>query len=314
VDALEASVVIPASRERRLAAALAALAGQTVSGERFEVVVVRDPAAAVEVDAPQGLAVRVIDGATGGNIASLRNAGWRAARGRVVAFTDDDCRPAPGWLEALAGAVDGADGFAQGRTEPDPDEAVLLYGLARSQTITGPSPWFETCNMAYPRALIEALGGFDERFVALGEDADLALRAVASGARRTYVAEALTWHAVLPRTLGVALREAWRRNTIPLLIALRPQQREALYGGIFWKRSHALILLAAAGLVAARRRPPAALAVVPWVLSNTQAESVRGHPKRIVRHAMHLAAFACVDAVEVAATAVSAARWRTLVL
>ena len=36
-----------------------------------------------------------------------RNAGWRAARHSLVAFTDDDCRPQPGWLDALAAASGG---------------------------------------------------------------------------------------------------------------------------------------------------------------------------------------------------------------
>src|SRR5437868_5684485 len=32
--------------------------------------------------------------------AAARNAGWRAARGAVIAFTDDDTIPDPGWLAA----------------------------------------------------------------------------------------------------------------------------------------------------------------------------------------------------------------------
>jgi GT2 family glycosyltransferase len=310
----EASVVIPASRQARLAAALEALDRQTVDRDRFEVVVVRDPGAGVRVAPPGELEVRVIDGPQRANIAGLRNAGWRAARARLVVFTDDDCRPAADWLERILDAVDGSTALIQGRTEPDPAEVHLLYGLARSQQITGLSPWSETCNMAYPRSLLECLGGFDERFSSLGEDTDLALRALAAGAESRYVDGAIVWHAVLPRSPATAAREAWKRNTIPLLIAVHPEQRRALYWGLFWKRSHALILLAIAGLIVSRRWRPAALAVVPWINANTQAESVSGHPRRIVRHALHLAAQAGVDTTEVAATALAAARHRSLVL
>ena len=34
-------------------------------------------------------------------LSRARNAGWRAARNQVVAFTDDDCRPTPSWLDEL---------------------------------------------------------------------------------------------------------------------------------------------------------------------------------------------------------------------
>ena len=40
--------------------------------------------------------------------AAARNAGWRAAHGPIIAFTDDDCIPDPGWLKAGVPAfVDG---------------------------------------------------------------------------------------------------------------------------------------------------------------------------------------------------------------
>ena len=40
-----------------------------------------------------------------GGPARARNLGARAARGRLLAFTDDDCRPEPGWLAALEAAL-----------------------------------------------------------------------------------------------------------------------------------------------------------------------------------------------------------------
>jgi GT2 family glycosyltransferase len=306
-----ATIVIPASRPVRLGFALESLAAQTIACEDFEVVIVRDgswPAPGY----PPALDVRVLDGPGDANIAVLRNLGWRAARSPLVVFTDDDCRPARDWLERMIDAAHGADGLVQGRTEPDPDELHLLHGLARSQDITGPSPWFETCNMAYPRALLERLGGFDERFAALGEDADLGLRATEAGAEHRYLDEALVWHAVIPRGLAGALREARRRDTIPLLVARHPRQRSALYRGLFWKRSHALLVLAAAGM-ATRRPALAAAAAAPYLWSNTDPRSLGG-PRRAARQASYLGARALVDAVEVATTVRAAVRARSWVL
>ncbi len=302
--------MIPSGRQVRLAFTLEALARQSIDLDRFEVIVVRDGAAPVSpVD---GLDLRVIHGPGDRNIAALRNLGWRTARGTLVAFTDDDCRPTPDWVRGLLAAADGPMSALQGRTEPDPDEAHLLHGLARSQRITELSPWLETCNMAYPRSLLERLDGFDEDFGQLGEDTDLGLRAIGAGASFRYLDDAVVWHAVLPQTLRGAVSQARRRDAIPRLVRRHPQQRSALYRQVFWKRSHAFLLLAAAGL-ATRRPAVAAISALPWLRENTDIRSLAG-PRRAARQALYLAARATVDTVEVAATSAAAVRERTLVL
>jgi len=114
---LDVSVVIPTrNRETRLRFALEALAAQTLPRERFEVVVVRaSDAEEPLVSAPPGLPVRFLACPPGP--AAQRNLGWRAARAPLIAFTDDDCRPAPDWLERLVAAADSSGGILQGRTE-----------------------------------------------------------------------------------------------------------------------------------------------------------------------------------------------------
>src|SRR5205085_6868290 len=90
-----------------------------------------------------------------------RNAGWRAARAPIVAFTDDDCVPQPGWLAALASGMTDAD-VVQGRTVLD--EAQRRGPFSPHVEVGGPSWIFQTCNIAYRRSILEAIGGFDERF------------------------------------------------------------------------------------------------------------------------------------------------------
>ena len=153
-----------------------------------------------------------------------------------------------------------------GRTDPDPAELHRLAPTARTQTVHEAGPWFPTCNIAYPRALLERLGGFDLRYGWGGEDTDLAWRAQAVGAPVAYVEGARVLHAVEDLgTLG-ALRLAGRWSEAMRVFAAHPQmRRQALHHGVFWRQAHRDLLLAAAGLALAPRRPPAVALTLPWL-------------------------------------------------
>jgi GT2 family glycosyltransferase len=311
----EIAVVIPTrGRETRLAFALDALAEQTLARERFEVIVVRAPGTGDQplARAPDGLAVRFQDAARAGT-ATQRNVGWRTARAPLIAFTDDDCRATPEWLEHLLGAATGPETIVQGRTEPDPEERHLLHGLARTINNPEPSGWYETCNIAYSRALLERVDGFDERIDFVGEDADLAMRARKAGARPGFAADAIVWHAVHPRNLPMAVRDALKRGSRPAIVARHRELRGALWRGVFTDRDHARLLLAIAGVLAFRRVPAlAALACVPYV--RHQLDPVGLTPWRLLRFPVRLLSIATVDGAETLAFAASSVRHRVLVL
>lgn len=137
--------------------------------------------------------------------ASARNRGARQARARVLAFTDDDCIPAPDWLARLA------DRFA---TDPD-----NLVGGGIENTLPG-DPYatatqlimncvyeyydqhartfrfFSTSNLAVPAQRFWEIGGFNENFPsAAGEDYDFCARWHEAGYRSTYAPEAIVGHA-----------------------------------------------------------------------------------------------------------------------
>ncbi len=304
----EIAVVIPTrDRESRLAFALEALAAQTLDPDRFEVVVVRREEDGPLAPAPPGLRVRFLShpGSTGA--AEQRNVGWKAADAPLVAFTDDDCRPRRDWLERLVATAGAGDGEAviQGRTEPDPDELHLLYGLARSLEVTRPG-WFETCNIAYPRPLLDRLGGFDERFPGVwGEDTDLGLRALAAGARLEFAEDAVVLHAVLPRSLSGALRETSRYDAIPLVCAIHPEQRRRAFPHRLVKDSHASFLLALALILGARRMPMAAIAAggaYLWPHLRRHLDTNPVSARSLARLAIHLPAPILLEAAEIAYT------------
>ncbi len=321
-EPIDVSVVVPTyRRDTRLAFTLDALAAQTLERSRFEVIVVRDedaPPPAI----PDGLDVRFITQPAPGP-AMRRNRGWQEARGALIAFTDDDCRPAPGWLAALADAntqLTGDDVVLEGRTEPDPDEAHLYHGLARSMEVYGPNRWYPTCNLAMPRALIERLGGFDEALAFWGEDTDLGLRAEGVGARLVYVDEAVVWHAVHVRSLRAALHDATERHAEAEVLARYPSHRDELYMGAFIGEEHARITLAALGLVAGAvtRRPAlAALGAYPYVIHKVAKRPLQpgfATPVGLARLGIDLLGGALVDGTEVLMRLRTSLRKRSLVL
>src|SRR5262245_5677522 len=102
------SVVIPTCRQPQLLLrCLTAVLSQRCEPDIFEVIVVddgrdettRELVEAIADGAPLAAELRYLRPAVGSGAAAARNAGWRAARGRLVAFTEDHAVPAPTWLK-----------------------------------------------------------------------------------------------------------------------------------------------------------------------------------------------------------------------
>jgi GT2 family glycosyltransferase len=317
---VDVSVVVPShGRTQRLRWLLNALEDQTLA-ERWEVVVAHDydPQTARHVfDCPLARAGRVRDVpviAAGGTPAPRkRNEGWRAARGELVAFTDDDCRPDPRWLERLVAAARAAPGqVVQGTTRPDPLEAQNFGGPhARSLWIDPVNPYLETCNILYPRALLEQLGGFDERAIT-GEDCDLAVRARQLG--RTIVAapDAVVFHAVESFTLPGIVRRNVKWSHLPYLLKIQPSFRSEMSLRYFWDDEHLRSSAALAGVLASRWRREALALALPYVL---HASRRRGPaPRRRLVALAELPGQAIRQFAEVVGMAVGSVRYRSPLL
>jgi histidinol-phosphate phosphatase family protein len=206
-------LVVPTVGRESLARLLAALAAATgpLPGRVLLVDDRRDRSAPLlRQRPPERLAgrLRVLAGPPGRGPAAARNLGWRAAVAPWVAFLDDDVVPAPTWLadlEAdladLPAEVAGSQGrlsvpLPAGRRPTDWERNV--HGLETAR--------WATADMAYRRAVLAAVGGFDERFPrAYREDADLALRVVGAGYRIERGRRAVT-HPVRPAGGLVSVR------------------------------------------------------------------------------------------------------------
>jgi glycosyltransferase involved in cell wall biosynthesis len=243
-----------------------------------------------------------------------RNAAWRAARAELVLFTDDDCRPSVDWIERATTTAAEAPGVVlQGMTIPDPDETAVLRGAPWAHTVLvrPPTAWAETCNIAYPREILERIGGFDPE-LRVGEDTDVAIRAQQAGARIVGVPQMLVYHAVDEQWLPGTLRSLGRWQDMALLAKRHPQIRKHMWGGIWWKPEHAAFLAAIAGAWMVRGDRRAAALALPWLALSFRH---RGYgPRGLIRSVVELPGRAAIDATEIFNMTVGSVRHRTLLL
>lgn len=175
-------------------------------GQSFDVVVVDDGSPVpVEITAEDAgtLPVRVIRQARRGP-AAARNAGVEVSDAALVAFIDDDCEPAPGWLAALSDAALRHPGCGLGglvvnrlRDNPFSETSQLIVTFLCNYYGSGPTARFFTSNnLAFPSDALRQAGGFDACYTrAAAEDRELCDRWVASGHRLVAVHEAVVYHA-----------------------------------------------------------------------------------------------------------------------
>jgi GT2 family glycosyltransferase len=317
----EISVVVPSHfRPLRLRWLLNALHEQTLDRSRWEVIVGHDSGDDTERllrEHPLATAgiLRSATQPTGTGVpASNRNRALAFARAETVVFTDDDCRPPAGWLESVLHAANRHPGaILQGPVAPDPAEWSMLRATFPSsqQFDDVPRIWGESCNIVYPKRVLDELGGFHEAGWLTCEDTDLLLRALRLGLPYLGEQSMLTFHCVEEGTLLAAVRAARRWRDLPALLCRHPEMRRHLFLRVFWKEAHAWLLLGIAGLGLARSHRPACLLVLPWAL----ARPVRGGGWRgALRHLLELPGWAAIDAAEMIVLARASARAGVAVL
>ena len=307
---LDMTVVAPtyqrADRMRRLVQALEA---QTYPVDRFEVVIVDNSStdstaaelAALVASSP--LRLRALRTEVNRGPAAARNLGWRAAQAPLVACTDDDCLPDPGWVEALVRAFGRNDrlGVLQGRTRA-PDGPRELWTLARE--IGDETPWFEGCNLAFRREALDATGGFDEDLGWYGEDTSAGWKVVDAGWERDFAPDAVVTHDLEVRTARWRIRQAWLERNLVELAGRHPGLRSTLWRRWAFRPESVSFPLAVAGLVGVLQHPALVLLALPYLRTR----------RSVLRHPRDLATFVAIDATAVAGHLRGSVAGRVLVL
>jgi GT2 family glycosyltransferase len=198
------SVVVPAlNADTELNACLSSLARLDYPAERHEVIVVDNGSTGRTARLVRAHCFRYVRETRRG-VAYARNAGIRAARGEIVAFTDTDCAVSTGWLTALAPQFENARiGAVAGAIVPYPPETEAQRYAARRlshsqlRPLSHPDrPFGMTPNLALRKDVLTRIGLFDVRFPGGGfEDADLCWRlAEETELELAYASRAVAFH------------------------------------------------------------------------------------------------------------------------
>ena len=143
-------------------------------------------------------------------LSAARNRGAAEAQGEIIAYTDDDCEPDIHWLRWLAHAFEqGAwDACGGPNLAPRPkvshdagasliDEVVVASAPGAPSHVLlsdDEAEHLPGCNLAVRKKVINAIGGFRERYLIAGDDVDFCWRLEAAGYRMGFCAAAFVWH------------------------------------------------------------------------------------------------------------------------
>lgn len=200
-------VLITLNEEKNIVSCLDALTAQSYPADRYEIVVV-DAGSDRTAEIAAGYAhVRVIRSEKG--FARQKNAGWRAARFDVIAFTDADCIVPLDWVEQVARL------FSDRSVQAAAGDAFVPAGTgwlgrcigavghpaggslglqANMKSESDHVEFMAGCNSLMTRDLLVQLGGYSGDFEQGGEDVDISRRIRERGHAIKYDPDIFLYH------------------------------------------------------------------------------------------------------------------------
>ncbi len=250
------SVVIPTYRRPELLdRCLSGLMDQTLDPALYEIIVVDNAGSEETRDVVRRWSkrpcplLRYLQFNSKRGPAAARNHGWRAASGEIIAFTDDDTVPTPGWLKAGLKAFNDEVAGVWGKVIVPVSESPTDYEreIARLE-----QAGCITANCFYRRAALAAVGGFDERFtVAWREDSDIFFSFLKRNERVACASNAIVVHPVRTARWGVSIAQQRKSMFNALLYKKHPRlYRQHIQPAPPWRYYGIVGSLLAAGLSA----------------------------------------------------------------
>lgn len=175
-------------------------AAQRLEYPDYEVIVIDDGSKDRTAEIVSEYPVRLIRTENRG-LSNARNTGYWAARGEIVAYTDDDAYPDPHWLHFLARTFRQGYAGVGGPNLPPPGDGRVADCVANAPG--GPvqvllddqlAEHVPGCNMAFRKSVLEAIAGFDPIYRTAGDDVDLCWRVQERGWRIGFAPAAVVWH------------------------------------------------------------------------------------------------------------------------
>jgi len=324
------TVVIPTrNRARWLPYTFAALAPQLYPAALVEVVVVDNSSTddtervVREWAAALPFPVHFHRKANEGPAAS-RNFGAARATGSILAFTDSDCMPEPGWLRNGVRAIEGGRGLVTGPIFPRRTAGTHFMLNAQMGAVLRDDGLYRTASMIVSRRIFDEVGGFDESFTlgwggALlgGEDTDLGWRIKRGAGGAEFRPDVAMVHLATPISLGAWLLRPVLSQTLPRLLRANPElRRTTLWLRYFHKPTDFFILLGLAGVAGAIGFRFWALLLLPLAFVWPVRRSLMGmlRKARVDKAAAILVLLAAQSLLNVAVLAAASVRYRRLVL
>jgi GT2 family glycosyltransferase len=220
------TVVVPTRGDpRKVSSLFHALDHQTLPPAERDIVIVLDGASLPAELSERGRAigVRVVASDRRRGPGAARNLGARGASGVYLAFTEDDCVPAPDWLASAAVRLE---------REPDLDAlegATLLPGGGFARRGADETRHFLPTNLFVRRETFERVGGYCEEFfdaragIYFREDSDFGFTLEEAGARVGFEPAARVEHPIEHSGFLDPLRWARRYEMDALLRARHPR-------------------------------------------------------------------------------------------